>query len=347
MAQNKANYKIEKDALQSIERSGLNINSFKGKTVLVTGGTGFFGIWFLTCLVIIKEKIGNDLRIITISRSSEKFALNVKDKKLLNNIEILKGDIKEIELDNIKITHLVHMATTNASETFGGEDQLEKIELLFEGTKNILKQCGPTLEKVLFTSSGVAYGINNKNRISEGDFTGPNTIDTGSALGIGKLTAEYLVSYFAKKYGYKYSIARCFSFAGQFLPLELHYAFGNFINDFLNNNKIRVRGDGQDIRSYLYIGDAIAWLIKLLDEPNNSIYNVGSENEVKIEDLARKIASHKAGIEAVIEGGEGQVDNFKRPSYIPDTNKIKSKYPNLIEWTALEDIVEKMLEPSR
>jgi nucleoside-diphosphate-sugar epimerase len=347
MAQNKANYEIEKDALQSIERSGLNINSFKGKTVLVTGGTGFFGIWFLTCLVIIKEKIGNDLRIITISRSPENFALHVRDKKILTNVEILKGDIKEIELDNIKVTHLVHMATTNASETFSGEDQLAKIELLFEGTKNILKQCGPTLEKVLFTSSGVAYGINNKNRISESDFSGPNTIDTGSALGIGKLTAEYLVSYFAKKYGYKYSIARCFSFAGQFLPLELHYAFGNFINDLLNNKNIQVRGDGQDIRSYLYIGDAVAWLIKLLDDPNNDIYNVGSENEVKIEDLARKIASHKAGIEAVTEGGEGQVDNFKRPSYIPDTNKIKSRYPNLIEWTELEDIVEKMLATSR
>ena len=239
------------------------------------------------------------------------------------------------------------MATTNASETFSGEDQLAKIELLFEGTKNILKQCGPTLEKVLFTSSGVAYGINNKNRTSESDFSGPNTIDTGSALGIGKLTAEYLVSYFAKKYGYKYSIARCFSFAGQFLPLELHYAFGNFINDFLNNNKIRVRGDGQDIRSYLYIGDAIAWLIKLLEDPNDSIYNVGSEIEVKIEDLARKIASYKAGLEVVIEGDSKQGDNFNRPSYMPDTNKIKSNYPNLIEWTALEDIVEKMLDSGR
>ena len=347
MQNTKANYEIEEDALQSIERSGIDINSFKGKTVLVTGGTGFFGIWFLTCLVIIKEKIENDLRIITISRSPANFARNVRDKKILTNIEILKGDIKEIELDNIKVTHLVHMATTNASETFGGEDQLAKIELLFEGTKNILKQCGPTLEKVLFTSSGVAYGINNKNIISESDFTGPNTNDTGSALGIGKLAAEYLISYFAKKHGYKYSIARCFSFAGQFLPLDLHYAFGNFINDLLNNNKIRVRGDGQEIRSYLYIGDAIAWLLKLLEDPNDSIYNVGSEIEVKIEDLARKIASHKAGLEVVIEGGSKQVDNFNRPSYIPDTNKIKSKYTNLIEWTSLEDIVEKMLEPSR
>lgn len=347
MQKNKANYEIEADALQSIERSGIDINSFKGKTVLVTGGTGFFGIWYLTCLVIIKEKIGNDLRIITISRSPENFALNVRDKKILTNIEILKGDIKEIELDNLKVTHLVHMATTNAFETFNGEDQLAKIELLFEGTKNILKQCGPTLEKVLFTSSGVAYGVNNKNKISESDFSGLNTIDTGSALGIGKLTAEYLVSYFAKKYGYKYSIARCFSFAGQFLPLELHYAFGNFINDYLNNRNIKVRGHGQDIRSYLYIGDAIAWLIKLLEDPNDDIYNVGSESEIKIEDLAKTIASFKTHLEVVIELGGKQVDNFIRTSYVPDVNKIKSKFPNLNEWTKLEEVVGKMIDQSR
>jgi len=342
----KANYDIEKDAFKSIERSGIDVNSLKGKTVLLTGGTGFFGIWFLTCLVIIKKKIGNDLRIITISRSPENFVSNVRDKKILKSIEIIKGDIREIELDNLKVTHLVHMATTNATETFRGEDQLAKIELLFEGTKNILKQCGPTLEKVLFTSSGVAYGINKNNRVSEDDYTGPNTIDIGSALGIGKLTAEYLVAYFAKKYGYKYSIARCFSFAGQFLPLDLHYAVGNFINNLLNNKNIQVKGDGQDMRSYLYIGDAMAWLIKLLDEPKNGIYNVGSEFEIKIEDLARKIAAYKPGVSVFIERVANQDGNFKRASYIPVTDKIKSEYPHLMEWTLLDDIVKKMLEQS-
>ena len=343
----KANYDIEKDAFQSIERSGIDINTLKGKTVLVTGGTGFFGNWFLTCLVIIKEKIGNDLRIITISRSPENFVSNNAPAiKIRKSIEVLKGDIREIELDNLKVTHLVHMATTNATETFRGGDQLAKIELLFEGTKNILKQCGPTLEKVLFTSSGVAYGINRNNRISEHDFTGPNTIDIGSALGIGKLTAEYLVAYFAKEYGYKYSVARCFSFAGQFLPLDLHYAFGNFINNLLNNKNIQVKGDGQDMRSYLYIGDALAWLIKLLDEPKNGIYNVGSEYEIKIEDLAKKIAAYKAGVSVFIERVANQDGNFKRASYIPVTDKIKFDYPHLMEWTSLDDIIHKMLEQS-
>ena len=59
------------------------------------------------------------------------------------------------------------MATTNANETFRGHDQLDKIEMLYEGTKNILSQCGYSLEKVLFTSSGVAYGVNNNNKICE------------------------------------------------------------------------------------------------------------------------------------------------------------------------------------
>ena len=128
---------------------------------------------------------------------------------------------------------------------------------------------------------------------------------------------DTIIAYFANKYGYKYSIARCFSFAGQYLPMDLHYAFGNFIDDYFNSKNIRIKGDGQDMRSYLYIGDAIAWLLKMIEEPNNAIYNIGSENEIKIEELARKIASHKKGLDIVIEGVGKQIDNFKRSSYIP------------------------------
>lgn len=337
-------YDIQGDALQSIERSGIDLNSLKGKTVLITGGTGFFGIWLLTCLVNIKEKIGGDLELITISRNPENFISKIQDKKIIENVEIIRGDIKAVKLINKNITHLVHMATTNAAETFGGHDQLDKIDLLYEGTKNILNQCGTKLEKVLFTSSGVAYGVNNNSKILENDFTGPNTIDIDSALGIGKLSAEYLIAYFAKKYGYKYSIARCFSFAGQYLPMDLHYAFGNFIDDYLNSKNIRIKGDGQDMRSYLYIGDAIAWLLKLIEEPNNDIFNIGSENEIKIEDLAKKIASHKDGMKIHIEGISKQIDNFKRSTYIPCTNKIKSRHPHLMEWTPLDEIIRKMID---
>jgi hypothetical protein len=116
----------------------------------------------------------------------------------------------------MNITHLVHMATTSAEETFSGEDQINKIDLLYSGSRNVLEQCGEGLENVLFTSSGVAYGVNTKLLKSENDFTRPDTTDIGSALGVGKLISEYLIAYFASKYGYSYSIARCFAFAGEY-----------------------------------------------------------------------------------------------------------------------------------
>ena len=107
-------YDIHGDALQSIERSGINVESLKGKTVLITGGTGFFGIWFLTCLVNIKERIGGDLELITISRNPENIKSKIQDKEIIENVEIIRGDIKVVKLNNKNITHLVHMATTNA-----------------------------------------------------------------------------------------------------------------------------------------------------------------------------------------------------------------------------------------
>ena len=193
---------------------------------------------------------------------------------------------------------------------------------------------------MLFTSSGVAYGNSDGEVFYESDCTAPDTRDTGSALAIGKMTAEYLVAYYAKKFGYTYSVSRCFAFAGQYLPLDLHYAFGNFIMDALEGRDIVVRGDGMDQRSYLYVGDAVAWLLKLLAEPANDIYNVGSEVPVSIGDLARKVArrSNRAVGVATLHS-EQDTGNFRRMSYIPSTRKIRQAYPSLGEWTTLDQVL--------
>jgi nucleoside-diphosphate-sugar epimerase len=238
------------------------------------------------------------------------------------------------------------MATTNAEETFAGEDQLKKLETLYQGTKNVLEQCGPTLEKVLFTSSGVAYGNSDGEVFYESDCTAPDTRDTGSALAIGKMTAEYLVAYYAKKFGYTYSVARCFAFSGQYLPLDIHYAFGNFIMDVLEGREVRVRGDGLERRSYLYVGDAVAWLLRLLAEPANDMYNVGSEVPISIADLALRVAGRSKRNTGIVVLSENQdTGNFRRMSYIPSTRKITQAYPFLREWTSLDYAIDRMLDP--
>jgi dTDP-glucose 4,6-dehydratase/UDP-glucose 4-epimerase len=197
---------------------------FRGKTIFITGGTGFFGVWMLSALAAIKHRLDGDMRIVALSRDPHRFLARHPLSELDLNVEFIRGDVKDFLIGDVRPDHLIHMATTNAEETFAGEDQLKKLETLYQGTKNVLEQCGPALKKVLFTSSGVAYGNNNGGVFSESYSTAPDTRDAGSALGIGKLTAEYLVAYYAKKFGYTYSVARCFAFAGQFEALAAVHA---------------------------------------------------------------------------------------------------------------------------
>lgn len=335
---------ITSDVLATLTRSGLNIEALRGKRILVTGGTGFFGVWLLSALVAIKNTLGGELDIVTITRSPREFLEKSKQFGLNDVVEFIEGDVKDVRFVGLGITHLVHMATTNASETFAGEDQLNKLRVLYEGTKNILEQCTSSLESVLFTSSGVVYGANRSEKITEIESTAPDTTQLGSALAIGKLTAEYLVAYYAERLGYGYTIARCFAFAGQLLPLNLHYAFGNFIQNAIDNRDIVIRGDGMDKRSYLYVGDAVGWLLRMIIEPKNQIINIGSERAISMRDLAELIAENSGGTSGVqVLGKESEVGNFKRVSYVPDTSKARLLYPGLDEWTPVNEITRKML----
>ena len=339
-------YDLGVDVDLLLSRCAVDAEIFRRKTVFITGGTGFFGVWILSALATIKKRLDGDMRIVALSRDPHKFLARHTQSDLALGVEFITGDVKDFLLGDVRPDYLIHMATTNAEETFAGEDQLKKLETLYLGTKNVLEQCGPTLEKVLFTSSGVAYGNSKSGVFSESDNTAPDTGDIGSALALGKMTAEYLVVYYAKKFGYTYSVARCFAFSGQYLPLDIHYAFGNFIMDVLEGREVLVRGDGLERRSYLYVGDAVAWLLRLLAEPANDMYNVGSEGTISIADLALKVASRSKRNAGFVVLSENQdTGNFRRMSYIPSTRKITQAYPSLREWTSLDYAIDRMLDP--
>lgn len=308
-------------------------------SILITGASGFFGTWLVSLINRVNYFKKTNIFLTLITRDIKNITyLNNSSNGLLN---IIEANLLNINTLPANFDYVIHMAATTAHETFNGEPDSSKVNTLNIGTSNLLSSLKSSkLKSILFTSSGVVYGVNDKPVSEELEFDLTKLKYNG--LAIGKIEAERLVSEYAIKNNINYKIARCFSFAGPYLPLNIHYAIGNFILDALNKDFIKVNSDGSAKRSFLYIGDAIIWLIKLLISKNKGVFNVGSENSISIRELAKKVASLISPNKDIVFhfSNDGCVGNFNRDIYLPNVSKIKNDL-GVREYHSLDEIILK------
>jgi UDP-glucuronate decarboxylase len=116
-------------------------------------------------------------------------------------------------------------------------------------------------------------------------------------------------------------IGRCFAFVGPDLPLDVHFAIGNFIRDALRGDGITVAGDGTPLRTYLHQEDLAEWLwTLLLRGRSGEAYNVGSDEVISIEQLAHLVRDILAPDKPVRILGRA-TDTGLRNKYVPDIGK--------------------------
>jgi dTDP-glucose 4,6-dehydratase len=314
----------------------------RGQRIFMTGGTGFFGCWLSESFAYINriEQLGASLTIL--SRDPEAFARKCPHIAHDPAISLLAGDARDFAYPDGEFPFVIH-AATDAGTKPALISSPGTLDTILRGTEHTLDfAASHGTKKFLLTSSGAVYGPQppSISHLSE-DYKGaPDPTLCESVYAEGKRVAELLCAVYGAQYGIECKIARCFAFVGPHLPLDALFAMGNFLRDAMLDQKIQVKGDGRAKRSYMYASDLAVWLWTILFRAHAMTpINVGSEQVVSIQELARTIAQIIQGEDSILIA---QAENNSTPlqQYVPSVRKAEADL-SLTCTVSLQDAIRK------
>jgi nucleoside-diphosphate-sugar epimerase len=260
--------------------------------LFLTGGTGFFGHWLLETLLHANREFGLNIQTTVLTRSPEKFQQKAPHIALDPAIHLHAGDVRSFEFPAEKFTHILHAAADSVPPG-DGLPAYELAESIVDGARRVLRFAQASgARRLLYVSSGAVYGRSSSVPfISETYTGGPDQLSLQNSYDEAKRMAEHFCVAYSEGTILEPVIARCFAFVGPHLPLDQHFAIGNFIGAAMAGNSIEIHGDGTPRRSWLYMADLAAWLWTLLVcGQSGRAYNVGSDEDYSIAAAARLVA---------------------------------------------------------
>ena len=265
-----------------------SFEALRGARIFLTGGTGFFGHWLLESLLHVDRALALAVEVTVLTRDARGFQARSPYIALHPAVYLLEGDVRSFLFPSQAHTHLVHAATDSGGQQTG-RPAYELAESILAGTQHVLRFAGATgAKRLLYTSTGAVYGRSTTLDRTPETYTGaPDPLQLSSSYDEAKRMAEHLCIAHAHGTPLEPVIARCFSFVGPHLPLDAHFAIGNFLGAAMRGERLHIRGDGTPRRSWLYMSDLAAWLWTLLVEGQpNRAYNVGSDEGYTIAEAA-------------------------------------------------------------
>ncbi len=295
--------------------------------VLFTGGTGFVGSWLLETFTWAVDRLGLDTTGVVVTRDPDGFRARAPHLATHPALTLERGDVVELSPALGTFGAVVHAATPS-SVPVNDDTPLVMVDTIVDGTRRALEvAAGSGPVPFLFTSSGAVYGTQppDLSHVGEEYPGGPDPLSPKAAYAEGKRLAELLCASYARAHGVQAKIARCFAFVGPYLPIDRHFAVGNFVRDALAGSPIIVQSDGTTVRSYLYAADLAAWLWSILARGETGrAYNVGSEVALDIAATAEAVAAASIPRSRVEIRGEA-VPGRLPDRYVPSTVRARSE----------------------
>ena len=322
--------KIIKQDIETISKDIKDIaGDLSGRTILITGGAGFLGNYFISVIDFLnKNFLLKPCKIISVDNFITGVRYWIEDG---NNFKAIKHNIKEPLVIEGDIDFIIHAAGI-ASPKFYRDFKIETIDVATLGTKNMLELTKEKkVKSMLFFSSSEVYGDPDPKFLPtpETYFGNVSCIGPRANYDESKRLGETLCRVYFETYNLPVKWVRPFNVYGPGMRADDYRVIPNFISCVMKGMPIPVYGDGNNTRTFCYVTDAITGFFKvLLSDNNGEAFNVGNDKEeITIENLA-KIVAELYGSRIPIQKTDGPNDayaNSEPKRRCPDLTKIRSR----------------------
>ena len=299
--------KVLKEDLEAIIGENIPWEKLKGRTVLITGASGMIGIYMLQVLTLLKERYDYNIRVIAMLRNAKKLPKEVRERE---DVEIIVHDVTE-RLEVSGDVHYVIHAASPASPLIMQNQPVETIAANTLGTFNTLRLAKEKkAEGYLFISSREVYGQPNEGQefFYEDTYGFVDQLNPRSCYSEGKKAAETMCVCYHDEYGLNVKLARLAHTYGPGMSIYDGRVQADFLKNVFHNEDIVLKSEGTAVRSYTYIGDAVAGLYRILLDSEDMVYNIGNEEgKVSIRELAEIMVDiyPERGLKLVFDIPEG------------------------------------------
>ena len=315
------------DLLPAGAWSCINGDALAGKTMFLTGATGFVGRWLLAAIERLNGKLAAPMAVRALTRGERPV-----EAPWLTWID---GDVRAFT-DSAPADLVLHAALSSSATLPGADAAL--IDTAVRGmnaARRHVSACGARRLIVLSSGSvyGTAYGV-----LSEDSPLAELAAEDSYAF--AKREVEAVSRAASADAGLDVVVARLFTCIGHGYRRHGHLAHVSMIDDVRAGKPIVLRSDGSAVRSYIFGADLAVWLLAIASSKGSAVVNVGSDAAISMLAFARTMA-RLAGRspDAVVVRA---TDPVIRPFFVPDIARARSLY-GVAPWTGVEAAIAQML----
>lgn len=266
------------------------VEKLVGKRILITGATGLIGSSLIKLLTDLNKTKNTNITIYALVRN--KNILQEKFPNIKNDLNIIESDV--CDTINVGVDYIIHAASPAHPLAYSTMPvDVMKANLL--GTINMLELAKQNKAKLVFISSGEIYGIsdNINAAFKENEYGYTDILNPRSCYPESKRAAETLCSCYHSQFGVSAKIARLCHVYGPLISNSNTRADSQFLRNVINGQNIVMKSNGQQIRSFCYVNDAVEGILYILIKGNDGeAYNIANKNSIAtVREYAEILAS--------------------------------------------------------